>query len=306
MAVQQWIESSTSRIAQGDVISAYSGLLVDINKCLHMRKSLETERTSTEIVMDAAARQRGNIPRLLELMGEWKKEVEKGSSLIMTLIRKINEAELVDMSDEKIGKFANNSMTPHVDNLKKMCSRFIEAIENLQDVGILKGKKESGFGALLSNFLSYFTDRNAKYAALQSLFESIDDPELMGTLEETHRAIEKMIKEIDEMTKTCETKAIENKTKRIKKLQLDYKIKQEESKTLERNSAKDAIRATKIFLNTEREELQDLASTEPDMSEDSRKRRARKAAIRNCKTFLTEGLRYSNDEADELINNIQD
>ena len=307
MAVQEWKSGSTSNIAEGDVTSAYNDLLVNINKCLHMRKSLETERTFTENVMDRAARQRGNIPRLLELMGDFKVEVEEGLDLIMTLIRKINEVELIDMSDEKIKKFAYNTMSSHVKDLGDIRSRFFEAVETLLDVGILKGKKESGFGAILSNFLSFFTDRNTKYAELQSLFESINDPKLMGVLKTAHCKIKTFIKQIDELTKNCEAHAIKYKTERRE--ELEYKTKQLEyttrAITLEKNTIEDGVKAVKIFVNTKSEELRELVATEPGMRENDRERIATRAAVRNCKTFLMEKLRYSNAEADELINKIK-
>ena len=309
MAVPKWMGRSTSEITQEDVALAYNRLLADISKCLYLQRSLDTARTYKEVHIDWWAGQRVNIPRLLELMGEWKEEVEKGSRLILKLFRKKNEVGLVDMSDERIKNYASGTMTPNAKSFENIGYRFLEAVKNLEDVGILKGKKESGFGALLSNFLSYFTDRNTKYAALQNLFESINNPNLMGALKSAHFIIEGLIEEIDELTEKCKAQAIEYETKRKKDLLEYYEIKQLEHKTramtLERSSAEDGIKATTIFFNTEREELQDLVATEPDMSEDCRKRMARKAAVRNCKSFLTEGLHYSNDEAVKLINMIQ-
>ena len=154
----------------------------------------------------------------------------------------------------------------------------------------------------------HYSERGCKYLKLQSLFESLDNPELMGILKATHYTAENLIGQVDELMKECKAKVIECETRR-KEEQLDYEFKHLErntrSITLERNYAEDCIKATKIFYDTEREELQELAATESDMSEDCRKRIARRAAVRNCRTFLTKGLHYSNDEADELINNIQ-
>ena len=284
MAVQGWREKSTRMITGENITFAYNSLLVDINKCIYMRKSLETERTYKEVAMDWTAGQRVSIPKLIELMENWKKEVEKGSCLLMTLLRKMNEVGMLDISDEKIKNYASSTMNPHVEKLEDICTRFLKAVKNLQDVGILKENKVSGVGTFLGNILTGFNDRNTRYAELQSLFESLNNSDLMGALQETHRTIENLIKEIDELMKKCEAESMKKETK---------------------SSVQSAIKATKMFYETEKEELQELVATEPDMNEDTKKKIAKRAAVRNCKTFLTGKLQYSNAEADEFINDLQ-
>ena len=317
MAVQQWQERSTGE----DIPSAYSDLLIDINKCLHQCNTLETGRSYSQRVIDWAAGMRGNIPRLIKLMEELKEEVKNGSNLFNKLLRRINELKLLDMSDRNISKYASDTMNSYENILRNSYSLFAQAIVNLQEFGVIIRKEMvesmeqdvSLAHALLAvpALLTPGVEHAFSAGMLGYGIALIDNPKLMGALKTAHHTAEDLIGQVDELIKDCDAKAIEYKARRKEKVEqrLDYEIEQLERKTrsitLQRNSAEDSIKAAKIFYGTEREELQDLASTEPDMSEDSRKRMARKAAIRNCKTFLTEGLRYSNDEADELINNIQ-
>ena len=66
-------ENSISSISQEEITSAYSDLLCNINTCLQLCKSLETERTYREMVSDWAAGQRGNIPRMVKTDGGLEK-----------------------------------------------------------------------------------------------------------------------------------------------------------------------------------------------------------------------------------------
>ena len=59
-------------------------------------------------------------------------------------------------------------------------------------------------------------------------------------------------------------------------------------------------KATRIYFLTENEEITELKSTEPDMSEEERSGLAARAAVRSCKTFLKK-LDYSDSQADEFI-----
>ena len=309
MAVVRVQEDSASSISQEEVISAYSDLLVDINTCLQLCKSLETERTYREMVSDWAAGQRGNIPRMVKLMEDLKKEVEKGLCLFMSLSHKLNDVKLLKSC-------VSDNLKHYGVILTDIFLRFNSAVASLQNVGILKCKKAiksiaknvalgsaaivgaiilpRGVGVVytlgtLAHTIARYdgAKRGIKYAELQSLFESLDNPIMMSTLQTAHFTIENLTKELDLLMEKY--KAGEKEIKEI---------------TFKKDSMQGVIRATKIFVETEKEELEELALTEPDMSEGNRKKIARRAAVRNCKTFLKEKLQYSNAEADEVINNI--
>eukprot|EP00800_Vazella_pourtalesii_P008167 TRINITY_DN2171_c0_g1_i6.p1 TRINITY_DN2171_c0_g1~~TRINITY_DN2171_c0_g1_i6.p1 ORF type:complete len:312 (+),score=50.19 TRINITY_DN2171_c0_g1_i6:30-965(+) len=301
-------EDSTSSISQEEVISAYRDLLVDINTCLQLCKSLETERTYREMVSDWAAGQRGNIPRMVKLMEDLKKEVEKGLCLFMSLSHKLNDVKLLKSC-------VSDNLKHYGVILTDIFLRFNSAVASLQNVGILKCKKAINSIAknvalssaaiagglllprgvdvvymlgMLAHIIARYdgAKRGIKYTELQSLFESLDNP-IMMSLETAHFTIENLIEELDTLMEKY--KAGEKEIKEI---------------TFKKDSMQGVIRATKIFVETEKEELEELALTEPDMSEGNRKKIARRAAVRNCKTFLKEKLQYSNAEADEVINNI--
>ena len=127
-------EDSASSISQEEVISAYSDLLVDINTCLQLCKSLETERTYREMVSDWAAGQRGNIPRMVKLMEDLKKEVEKGLCLFMSLSHKLSEVKLLKSC-------VSDNLKHYGVILTDIFLRFNSAVASLQNVGILKCKK---------------------------------------------------------------------------------------------------------------------------------------------------------------------
>ena len=45
-------QSFMTHINQGDIMTAYRGVLTDINYCINLLRDLETGRTYTEIVFD--------------------------------------------------------------------------------------------------------------------------------------------------------------------------------------------------------------------------------------------------------------
>ena len=336
MAVQRWQQRSTNTITKEDISSAYSALLYDINECLCSCNTLETGRSYRRMATDWAAGHRGNIPKLVELMKDLKKEVENGLYVFSKLMSKVNELEQQDMSNRSICNYASSNMNSYAKILGDSYSLFAQALVNLQEVGgILGGKlikamaKEVGLTsasiavpllltpgvglAFSVGMLGYSIaradgiERGCEYLKLQSIFESLDNPELMGTLQATHYTAERLIRQIDELVRHCKAKAIEFETRRRE--ELEYKTKQLEyttrAITLEKNTIEDGVKAVKIFVNTKSEELRELVATEPGMRENDRERIATRAAVRNCKTFLMEKLRYSNAEADELINKIK-
>ena len=228
-------------------------------------------------------------------MEDLKREVEKGLCLFMTLLRKLSEVKLLKSC-------VSGSLKHYGDILENIFVRFDSAVANLQNVGILNSSAAITGGLLLTpgvgvvyllGMLAHTLahsggkNRGIKYLELQSLFESLDNPIMMSTLQTAHFTVENLIKELDILMEK-------------------YKAGEKEMKelTFKKNSMQVAIRATKIFYETEKEELEELALTEPDMSEGNRKKIARRAAVRNCKTFLKEKLQYSNAEADEVINDI--
>ena len=319
MAVEKLGEKSISAVSQEEITKAYSDLLTDVNKCLQLCRSLETKRTYREMVSDWAVGQRGNIPRLIILMVDLKKEVEKGLSLFTTLLRKLNALKLISRLNDNSSDYVSENLKHHGSILTDIYVRFCEAVSSLQNVGIIRcGKiiktidKDLGLGcasladvgfmvlapkvgiAYYLSWVGYSLVRNdgkkrgSEYTELQSLFESLSDPIMMSTLQTAHFTIENLIKDLDVLTTKCEAKE-----KKIKSI------------SFEKNSVQGAIKATKIFYNTEREELQELVSTQPDMNEDTKKKIAKRAAVRNCKTFLTGKLQYSNTEADQFINELQ-
>ena len=260
------------------------------------------------MVSDWAAGQRGNIPRMVKLMEDLKKEVEKGLCLFMSLSHKLNDVKLLKSC-------VSDNLKHYGVILTDIFLRFNSAVASLQNVGILKCKKAINSIAknvalssaaiagglllprgvdvvymlgMLAHIIARYdgAKRGIKYTELQSLFESLDNP-IMMSLETAHFTIENLIEELDTLMEKY--KAGEKEIKEI---------------TFKKDSMQGVIRATKIFVETEKEELEELALTEPDMSEGNRKKIARRAAVRNCKTFLKEKLQYSNAEADEVINNI--
>ena len=63
-------------------------------------------------------------------------------------------------------------------------------------------------------------------------------------------------------------------------------------------------KASRIYYKTESEELAELKSAEPDMSEEKRKGIATRAAVRSCKNFFKK-LNYSDSQVDEFIKELQ-
>ena len=313
-----------------EISSSYKDLLLNINKCLCMIKSLETERTYREMITDWTVGQRGNIPRLVKLMEDLKKEVENGLCLFMKLIRTINELQLLDLLDRKTSNCVSGIMKPYGCSIVDMYSRLCQVVASLQEVGIIRRNKkietiakEMGLccaaltGAVLLTpgvgivymlgMLGYSvarldgTKRGCNYLEIHSLFESLKDPTLMSTLQTAHFTIENMIKEVNALRGKCEAREKEIKSNSSQKiLQIETDLRNSESR--QKNGVTEAL---KLYQSTQKKVLRELVTEEPDMNEETRKRMAIKAAKNSCISFLKVKLDYNDADADEFVELLQ-
>ena len=68
---------------------------------------------------------------------------------------------------------------------------------------------------------------------------------------------------------------------------------------------KDFFKAMKLYKTTLKEEVEELANSEPGINEEQRVRMATRVAVKICKTYLKREMRCSDLEADEFIKEVQ-
>ena len=108
---------------------------------------------------------------------------------------------------------------------------------------------------------------------------------------------------------------IESISKRLNSLVHGYQkkfnklYKEQTNRTLQErsnlNREKVLIEAMKLYKDTLNSQLKELVTEEPDMNEETRRKTAKRVAKNSCKSFLKGKLDYTNVEADEFVELLQ-
>ncbi|KAI6650320.1 hypothetical protein LOD99_5998 [Oopsacas minuta] len=149
----------------------------------------------------------------------------------------------------------------------------------------------------------------------------MEDKRVFADFQGLTTAMESHTKMLQEYIKDCE-KTLDDQQKILDEqqqmLMLEFQLKQQSQAPqarlqyetdIQSNEKKDFIKkreegvaeALILYQQTFKKELNDLSIEEPDMSEEMRKRSAKRIAKNSCKSFLKGKLDYTDDEADEFL-----
>ncbi|KAI6650317.1 hypothetical protein LOD99_5995 [Oopsacas minuta] len=153
-----------------------------------------------------------------------------------------------------------------------------------------------------NNVHSKGLERGEIYHKVKELYETLALFEVEGTL----ASFDSFVMEIESVTRQIHSRNVDYE-KMVDfhiteasnaRFQIETNLRNEE-KT--RQNKKGVTEAMKLYQQTIEKELNDLSIEEPDMSEEMRKRSAKRIAKNSCKSFLKGKLNYTDDEADEFV-----
>ena len=212
-------QSFMTHISQGDIMTAYRGVLTDINYCKNLLGDLETGRTYTEKVFDWLQGNRNEISdELISSLRELKGEVETGIGVFTQLDFKLNcyktlkniyetRLEAIFYSPEgKSSRFGFlETLKSHFDDFKNVIDQpgppNITPQPESPNTTPQPATTYSIFSCAksLSNWYdpTTYEDRSVKYKKVNSLNTALNQTGILKIFQETHSTVRGMIEDID-------------------------------------------------------------------------------------------------------------
>ena len=203
-------QSFMTHISQGDIMTAYTGVLTDINYCLNLLEDLETGRTKTEKYFDWLQQNRNGISdELIRSLRELKGEVETGMWAFTELSFKLNcyktlkniyETRLEAIFYSPEGK---SSRFGFLDTLKSHFDDFKNVIDQPGSPNTIpqpaKTTKRLSCAIYFANWYdpTTYEDRSVKYKKVDSLNTALNQTGILKIFQETHSTVRAMIEDID-------------------------------------------------------------------------------------------------------------
>ena len=224
-------QSFITHISHGEIISAYTGLLTDINYCLNLLDDIETGRTYTETFIDAWQGDRNKISGDLNTdLKELKGEIEAGIGVYTNLIFKLSslkvlkniyEPRLEALSYSPDGK---SSRFGFIDILKSQFDDFRNEIDLLKSPESIPqeattntwGSWAYGYVNSCAKYVankydpSTYEDRSLKYKKVKALHDALNQTEILKIFRENHLIVKEMIEEIENAAVNLNSQPSEN------------------------------------------------------------------------------------------------
>ena len=318
-------DCDTQTICDNDVKSFYNELLNEIEKNLEELTQLNEEsshkQTWGEWWCADWTVQPVNFDRVKCSLNKLKQEIESGKELYKKIFKVLED---ISSKQSDFDKNFKNRETQERDNLQfsihleQFVSSFhSDRVKLSKTFSELKLKVNEQETQAISDVVSKQDERN------WSMFGSLGSRVLNLSCNKAYKQGDSKEGQILQKEEPRYNKLLKNKV--LNKLQCHHftilqilnglKLHQKDLDAFLQNhhtmqdvdviSDKNVVaKASRIYYETESDELDELKSAEPDMSEEKRKGIATRAAVRSCKNFFKK-LNYSDSQVDEFIKEIQ-
>ena len=138
--------------------------------------------------------------------------------------------------------------------------------------------------------------RGLQYKQVRKLYESLQDEGILAVFQTQEVEIGRISKQLNSRIDNYK-----NLLDDFYKNNIDRAL-QERSNP---NREKSLIEAMELYKDALKKELEELLTEEPDLSEETRKKKAKRVAKENCKSFLKGRLNYTDVEADKIVGLLQ-
>ena len=166
-------------------------------------------------------------------------------------------------------------------------------------------------GAVAYIFL-HSKDRGLRYQKLKRLYDAINDPQAIAQFQTLKEEIETNTQRINSQAddhKKSMDEALKIKKEdqaqalQVKRLQIETNLQVEKEKSAQKKE--NVFEAMELYRSSLKDELDELATAEPDWNEETRGRHAKKTAKKICVSFLKGRLNYTHDEADKFVEGLR-
>ena len=343
------------KIGKGNIESAYTNVLTDVNYCIHLFEDLEIGRTTTESWFDTYAGERNQVDleNLSSNLKILKKEIEIGLQLYMKLSCKMNILNNQSSQESKLRTIMHSDQTtPRWGIEQELRSQFEELLSTVAGIKIQENVQFKNDWFSLIPGVKGYRDRTTHYSEARILYQALNQDKILNVLKENHASINELIWCIDDAIRNVnnlqhqnpsdksaeyhETSQQENSPENT---EFDTVLNSENDNHIDNTEPDNSSspKGTEViieqlcetqqadctqnskpdidenYLARAKDEyntvliagLDELDSTEKGLSGETRIRSAKREAVRSCKRFLKEELKFSNSKADEYIKTIQ-
>ena len=197
-------EKFAEEVGKGDLISAYTNVLKDVNYCINLFEDLEIGRTQKEIWFDyyAGERDQVNLEDLPENLEVLKKEIELGLQLYMKLSCKMKilntNQSSQDFKQQSI--IHSDKITPRWGIQQELRSQFEDLLSTIADIKTPeKVQSKAGiFGFTILEYIPSYRDRKIHYNGAKILYQTLNQKNVLSVLKENHTSIRELIECIDD------------------------------------------------------------------------------------------------------------
>ena len=188
------------KIGKGNIESAYTNVLTDVNYCIHLFEDLEIGRTTTESWFDSFAGERKEVdlehlPSNLKIL---KKEIEIGLQLYMKLSCKMNILNNKSSQESKPRSIMHSDQTTRWGIEQELRSQFEELLSTVSGIKIQENRRfKNDWLSYIPGVVSY-RDRTTHYSEARILYQALNQDKILSVLKENHASINELIWCIDD------------------------------------------------------------------------------------------------------------
>ena len=190
------------KIGKGNIESAYTNVLTDVNYCIHLFEDLEIGRTTTESWFDSYAGERKEVDleHLSSNLKILKKEIEIGLQLYMKLSCKMNILNATQSSQEsKLRSIMHSDQTtPRWGIEQELRSQFEELLSTVSGIKIQENRQFKNDWFSYIPGVTGYRDRTTHYSEARILYQALNQDKILNVLKENHASINGLIWCIDD------------------------------------------------------------------------------------------------------------
>ena len=200
-------EKFAEEVGKGDLVSAYTNVLKDLNYCINLFEDLEIGRTEKEIWFDyyAGERDQINLEDLPENLEVLKKEIELGLQLYMKLSCKMKILNTNQSSqDSKQQSIIHSDKITHRWGIQQeLRNQFEDLLSTIADIKTPEKvqSKVVIYGYTIPEYIpgvTSYRERKILYNGANILYQTLNQKNVLSVLKENHTSIRELIECIDD------------------------------------------------------------------------------------------------------------